>query len=100
MVLFSSLLQSLCPTALLISSGKRAARHSVSSTIECRIEAAQFYPGILGSELPVYLRDLQIIKIPFMMSSNFKTGGIEDEDINTGSEWRILTDGGLGCSFG
>jgi hypothetical protein len=46
------------------------------------------------------LRDLQIIKIPFMMSSNFKTGGIEDEDINTGSEWRILTDGGLGCSFG
>jgi hypothetical protein len=46
------------------------------------------------------VRDLQIIKIPFMMSSNFKTGGIEDEDINTGSEWRILTDGGLGCSFG
>jgi len=47
-----------------------------------------------------HVRDLQIIKIPFMMSSNFKTGGIEDEDINTGSEWRILTDGGLGCSFG
>jgi hypothetical protein len=45
-------------------------------------------------------RDLQIIKIPFMMSSNFKTGGIEDEDIGTGSEWRILTDGGLGYSFG
>jgi hypothetical protein len=35
-----------------------------------------------------------------MMSSNFKTGGIEDEDIDTGSERRILTDGGLGCSFG
>jgi hypothetical protein len=47
-----------------------------------------------------YVRDLQIIKIPFMMSSNFKTGGIEDEDIGTGSEWRILTDGGLGYSFG
>ena len=46
------------------------------------------------------VRDLQIIKIPFMMSSNFKTGGIEDEDIGTGSEWRILTDGGLGYSFG
>jgi hypothetical protein len=46
------------------------------------------------------LRDLIIIKIPFMMSSDFKTGGIEDEDIDTGSERRILTDGGLGCSFG
>jgi hypothetical protein len=34
------------------------------------------------------------------MSSDFKTGGIEDEDIDTGSEWRILTDGGLGYSFG
>ena len=46
------------------------------------------------------LRGLQNIKIPFMMSSDFKIGGIEDEDIDTGSEWRILTDGGLGCSFG
>jgi hypothetical protein len=46
------------------------------------------------------LRDLIFIKIPFMMSSNFKTGGIEDEDIDTGSERRILADGGFGCSFG
>jgi hypothetical protein len=46
------------------------------------------------------LRGLIIIKIPFMMSSDFKTGGIEDEDIDTGSERRILTDGGLGCSLG
>jgi hypothetical protein len=43
---------------------------------------------------------LQIIKIPFMMSSDFKTGGIEDEDIDTGSERCILADGGLGCSLG
>jgi hypothetical protein len=55
---------------------------------------------VLPLQIHHELRDLQIIKIPFMMSSNFKTGGIEDEDIGTGSEWRILTDGGLGYSFG
>jgi hypothetical protein len=46
------------------------------------------------------LRDLINIKIPFIMSSNFKSGGIEDEDIDTDSKRCILTDGGLGCSFG
>jgi len=33
--------------------------------------------------MPFVVRDLTIIKIPFMMSSNFKIGGIEDEDIDT-----------------
>jgi hypothetical protein len=46
------------------------------------------------------LRDLKNTKMPFIMSSNFKTGDNEDEDIDTDSERRILTDGGLGCSFG
>jgi hypothetical protein len=46
------------------------------------------------------IRDLINTKIPFIMSSNFKSGGIEDEDIDTDSKRCILTDGGLGCSFG
>ncbi|MDO8724181.1 MAG: hypothetical protein Q7J31_18425, partial [Syntrophales bacterium] len=53
----------------------------------------EFFKDFFKS-LTIHLRDLIIIKIPFMMSSNFKIGGIEDEDIDTGSERRILTDGG------
>ena len=45
------------------------------------------------------LRDFNNTETPFIMSSNFTIGDIEDENINTDSEWRILTDGGLGCSF-
>ena len=48
----------------------------------------------------VNLRDFKNTEIPYIMSSHFTIGDIEDENINTDSEWRILTDGGLGCSFG
>jgi hypothetical protein len=44
--------------------------------------------------LPPYspeLRELQNIKIPFIMSSNFKSIGDEYEDIYFESKWHIIT---------
>jgi hypothetical protein len=46
------------------------------------------------------LRDLENIKIPFIMSPYYQTGGIEHEDIDTDSEWGIPPNGRLDFSFG
>ena len=67
------------------------------------VSKTQVFNFSQGSEIYTskgVFRDLENTKMPFIMSSNFKTGDNEDEDIDTDSERRILTDGGLGCSFG
>jgi len=46
------------------------------------------------------LRDLLNANMPFIMSSNFKAGGIEYEDIDSDSQRSILTDCGIDCSLG
>jgi hypothetical protein len=45
-------------------------------------------------------RSLENAKIPFIMPPDYKTGGIEYEDINPDSQWSIPTNGGLDFSFG
>jgi len=50
--------------------------------------------------LPQDLRDLEYTKIPFIMSPHTQIGGIDYEDNDIESEWRIPTNSRFGCSFG
>jgi hypothetical protein len=46
------------------------------------------------------IRDLENTKLPFMMFSYYKRGGVEYEDIDFGSEWSVARTGELDFAFG